>query len=387
MSPIKTIAIFFLFIITQFNVMAQKSDFTIKGKIGTLQPPAKVYIAYTTADTVSVEDSAFITNGNFELKQYAVHPVNALIYVCKNGINTHNISSENVATVYIEPNATIILTSSDNIIDRKITGSQSQKDYEAYLEFVKSDKKKVDSISRKISMLGYELSKQKDDRGLTNDPQMLSLRESYRTATYAETAKTKEYILAHPNQFVSLNLLDEYAGQFIDYRDIDPVFNHLSPSIRNSVKGRIYAKRIEDSKTTAVGTIAPLFEMNDTAGNMIALSSFKGKYVLIDFWASWCGPCRAANPELKKVYTEFKHTNFEILGVSLDFNRGNWIKAIDQDSLTWFHVSDLKYWKNAAAVQYGIVSVPQNVLIDPSGRIVARNLSGKKLEDTLRRLL
>jgi peroxiredoxin len=387
MNPIKIATAFLPFIIMQFNALAQKSNFTIKGKIGTLQPPAKVYIAYTTADTVSVEDSAFITDGNFELKQYTVHPVNALIYVVKNGINTHNVSNENVADVCIEPNATIILTSGDHIVDRKITGSQSQKDYETYLEFVKSDKGKVDSLSRKISILGYELSKQKDNNVLTNDPQMLSLRESFRTATYAEKAKTKEYILAHPDQFVSLNLLDGYAGQFIDYRDVEPVFNQLSPSIRNSVKGRIYAKRIEDSKTTATGTMAPLFAMQDTAGNLVALSSFKGKYVLIDFWASWCGPCRAANPELKKIYNEFKSTNFEILGVSLDFNKSNWIKAINQDSLTWFHVSDLKYWKNTAAVQYGIVSVPQNVLIDPSGRIVARNLSGKKLEDMLRRLL
>ncbi len=120
---------------------------------------------------------------------------------------------------------------------------------------------------------------------------------------------------------------------------------------------------------------------------MISLSSFKGKYVLIDFWASWCGPCRATNPELKKIYSEFKDKNFDILGVSLDFNKDNWIKAINQDGLPWFHVSDLKYWKNTAAVNYGIVSVPQNVLIDPSGKIIDRNLAGEKLRSRLQQLL
>ncbi len=264
MKSIKIAAALLPFIAMQINASAQKSNFVIKGKIGNVQAPAKVYLGYTTADTVSVEDSAFITNGNFELKQYTVHPVNALIYVCKNGINTHMVSNENVANIYIEPNATITLTSGDSIVDRKVTGSQSQKDYEAYLEFIKSDKKKVDSISRKISMLGYELSKQKDDKVLTNDPQMLSLREAFRDATYDKNAKTKQYILAHPDQFVSLDLLDEYGGQFIDYRDIEPVFNQLSASVRNTVKGKIYAKRIEDSKTTAIGTMAPAIEMPDT---------------------------------------------------------------------------------------------------------------------------
>lgn len=386
MRLIKIFAFGLTLLLLHINASAQKkSNFVIKGKIGNLQSPAKVYIGYTTADTVSVEDSAFINNGNFELKQYTVHPVNALIYVCKNGINTHNISSENVAEVYIEPNSTITLTSDDNIVDRKITGSQSEKDYEDYLAYISPQKKIVDSISRKISRLGYELSRKKvGDSVLVNDSEILSLREDFRNARNAENQKTKKYITSHPDEFVSVNLLDEYAGLFIDFRDVEPVFSQLSSAIRNSVKGRIYARRIEDSKTAAVGTMAPQFEMPDTSGNMVSLASFRGKYVLLDFWASWCGPCRAANPELKKTYYEFKNKNFEILGVSLDMNKANWEKAINQDGLTWHHVSDLKYWKNSAALQYGVVSVPQNVLIDPEGRIVARNIFGKKLEHKLR---
>ncbi|MBB6271885.1 peroxiredoxin [Pedobacter cryoconitis] len=135
--------------------------------------------------------------------------------------------------------------------------------------------------------------------------------------------------------------------------------------------------------------MAPDFTQNDVNENPIKLSSFKGKFVLIDFWASWCKPCRAENPNVIKAYAKYKDKNFEILGVSLDEETGKtaWIEAIKKDGITWPQVSDLKGWKNEAAKLYAIKSIPQNFLIDPSGKIIATNLRGEELEKALDKFL
>lgn len=137
-----------------------------------------------------------------------------------------------------------------------------------------------------------------------------------------------------------------------------------------------------------VGSMAPDFSMADPSGKQIALSSFKGKYVLIDFWASWCGPCRGENPNVVANYNKFKNKNFTILGVSLDEDKNKWLAAIQKDNLTWAHVSDLKGWGSASVPLYGFDGIPYNVLIDPQGKIIATELRGedlgKKLGEVLR---
>jgi peroxiredoxin len=138
-----------------------------------------------------------------------------------------------------------------------------------------------------------------------------------------------------------------------------------------------------------VGAIAPEFTQNDPDGNPVKLSSFRGKYLLVDFWASWCGPCRAENPNVVKAYTKYHDKGFEILGVSLDDEKGrtNWLNAIKKDGLTWKQVSDLKAWNNEAAQLYAIKAIPQNVLLDPSGKIIAKNLRAEALDKKLAELL
>lgn len=164
-------------------------------------------------------------------------------------------------------------------------------------------------------------------------------------------------------------------------------FNQLSPAIQQGFYGKILKDQIDNSKFGAVGSDAIEFTQNDTTGKPVSLSSFRGKYVLIDFWASWCKPCRMENPNVVTAYNKFKGKNFTVLGVSLDRDRQPWLQAIKDDALAWTQVSDLQFWNNAVARTYKVEGIPQNFLISPDGKIVGKNLRGEELQSKLCELL
>lgn len=199
----------------------------------------------------------------------------------------------------------------------------------------------------------------------------------------------KSFITSNLDSYVSLVSLSEYAGPFPEVDDTYALFNKLSPHIRNTLLGQEYNKFLKDLQDLNIGTVAPEFIQNDTTGNPISLSSFRGKYVLLDFWASWCGPCREESAHMRQLYQDFSNRNFTILGISLDAadDKEAWIKAIKDDGLVWTQVSDLKHWDNSIVKLYSIKAIPQTFLIDPNGIIIARGLNYEELKDKLNTIL
>ena len=196
----------------------------------------------------------------------------------------------------------------------------------------------------------------------------------------------KDFCREFPDSYISLLTVKE-NGFIIELPEFEPQWNGLSERVRNTREGKKLAARLAIAKRTDVGQPAIDFTQNDTKGEPVSLASLKGKFVLIDFWASWCGPCREENPHVVKAYKKFHDKNFEIIAVSLDDKKEDWIKAIEKDGLTWLHVSDLKGWKNEVAEAYGIKAVPQNLLLDTKGKIIAKNLSGEELEAKLKAVI
>jgi peroxiredoxin len=356
-----------------------QEKYVIKGTVGTLNAPAKLYLSYR-ADGKTVTDSSAVNNGAFQFIGEVKDITRASIVVDYKGVGVTNIERPyDVATVYLVKGTTRI-TSPDSLVHAQITGTKVNEDNTKYTAFLKP----VNDANKALSAEYYAASKEK--RSSKDFGDYIDKKED--SIAVKEKNLDSLYILANPASYMSLQALRGIAGPYPDVNQLETKFDKLSKKLRESTAGVTYQKYLATLKTVMIGATAPDFTQADTNGNPVALSSFKGKYLLVDFWASWCGPCRAENPNVVKAYNNYKGKNFTILGVSLDRpgKKDAWLKAIHNDGLAWNHVSDLKFWDNDAAKLYGIQAIPQNLLIDPTGKIIGKNLFGDDLEKKLAEL-
>ncbi|MGF7229969.1 redoxin domain-containing protein [Arachidicoccus sp.] len=355
-----------------------QSNFNISGNVRGVNPSVeKVYISYA-ANGQNVIDSASVIGNRYRFDGIINEPTRMdLRAAYRQKDNEKPEMSRDLLTIFIEP-TNIEIKSTDSFSNATVTGSRANVEFQKLQSAAKPFENRASALMGKAEMF----KKEKNSSALeSTEGQLETLQSQMKEAVYAD------YIRENPNSPLAFFALQQYSGAVIQNPSkVEALFKLLPATLQQSRDGQRMHVLIEMARLADVGKMAPAFTQSDADGNPVSLTSFKGKYVLVNFWASWCGPCRAQNPELTKLYDRYKNDGFEIIGVSLDKpgEKDEWLKAIQDDGLTWTQVTDLRFWSNAVARQYGVVALPQNFLIDENGKIIAKNLKTDQLSRKLK---
>lgn len=348
-------------------IASAQNSYIVSGSIPGLKTPARAYLSYG-----KFEDSTDIKKGKFQFKGSVNAPVQAFLAV--RPIGEPKKRNEDYTAFFIE-NSKITVTAKDSVKTAVIKGSVAERE--------------DNELDAQISPLTKTIIRLNDQyHGKPKDDAYKAASDSVTKLVADIKAIRRRFVETHLNSFMGLYHFHHFIldSKFKPDNE-EPLYLRFSPELKASEMGQQAKEKIEIARRRQSGAKATDFTQNDLNDQPFTLSSLRGKYVLLDFWASWCAPCRAENPNLIRAYQQLKDKNFEVVGVSLDQSKEGWAAAVKKDGLPWIHVCDMNGWKNAVAVMYGINSVPQNMLIDPKGMIIATNLRGEDLTEKLSALI
>jgi peroxiredoxin len=347
------------------------ASFVVQGYL----PATKAHKAYLSyhRGLANVVDSVVITKGRFQLKGVVDNPQQASLKLPPPGTSYTHMMAQDVATIYLEK-GTISLTGTGLPSQALATGTPLNREHAALAAQtapLQAQYTELSGVRRRQTAADTALTRRTDAQQAQLTKQLQAVYEAY--------------IQTHPASAFSLYALADYQEYQPDATACATLFQALAPSVRTSPYGQEVHQQLERLQRTAIGALAPDFSLPDPSGQPVKLSNLRGQYVLVDFWASWCRPCRAENPNVAKAYATYQKQNFTVVSISLDSQsaRAAWLKAILDDGLTWPQVSDLRGFNTEVAQRYSISSIPQNFLLDPQGRIVAKNLRGEALSEKL----
>jgi thiol-disulfide isomerase/thioredoxin len=346
------------------------NTFHITGQLKNLQA-THVYLIYIS-DNKQILDSATVTNSAYVFTGEITDGGPATLLDVS---PRSRPAQRDVARIFLSPES-FTINHVDSFSNAVVTGSAANTDYQEITAAEKPYEK------REMAMMpAYQAARQAKDEATAKaiEAQAKAIDKAVDDSVYAP------FVRNHPRSPLAVYVLQQYAKNDPDAPALRPLFDGLGPAVKGSTGGKAFADKLAIAAKTSIGATAMNFTQNDTLDKPVSLSAFRGKYVLLDFWASWCGPCRQENPTVVSAYAKYHPKGFDILSVSLDRtgDKDKWMKAIHADGLAWTHVSDLQFWQNAVAVEYGVQSIPQNFLIDPQGKIIAKGLRGDELAQKL----
>lgn len=370
----KRIIILFLSLLP-IVIYAQRKDFNIEGTFSSTKIAGKVYYNYNERG-IEVKDSATVVEGKFHFSGKILGVQRAYFTFTPSGVTDIRQRFRDSRSIYIEPGG-FKISANSSLSGAKVSGSPINADYENYMA-------PLNAIANERKPLWDEYIKIKAaDRKVL--PRAAELKAMIDKTTGQREEALRDYVKTHPASYFSIEAIVELMGPYVVVEKVEKLWDSLNPELKNSYNGKVINAVLLGSKATDVGSKAPGFSQPDTAGKLVRLADIKGKYVFVDFWASWCHPCRAENPNVLKAYDAYKGRNFTVVGISIDFekDRDKWMKAIHEDGMPWIQLLSPANIDGGAMKTYGIRAIPSNFLVDPNGIIVAKNLHGPELQKRL----